>query len=223
MDNPDEQCPYCGEPISATAIYCMHCYEDLPQSRSGTANQPSTTGASEVSWTNESASDGVASESATDGWSDNSATGSWSGSSSASSATGDSDARYRLHPEGLADNSLTVIVGVLTGSVFGALAGITILFILNSALAIPVAIVVWLAVTVHLARRPTLGNAVKRGTTAIAIGLLLVPTIVLSPNASSGSFAGALILFLFGEFVFGAVALVVLGVGWLFARTWRVD
>lgn len=36
-DSDDPRCPECGEEISATATYCMHCYADLPTEDSATA------------------------------------------------------------------------------------------------------------------------------------------------------------------------------------------
>jgi hypothetical protein len=33
MEQSSRHCPYCAEPIRATAVVCKHCHRDLQQSR----------------------------------------------------------------------------------------------------------------------------------------------------------------------------------------------
>lgn len=158
--NDDPRCPECGEPIGATATYCMHCSADLTREREHA-----------------------------DGDED----GRWGGSPDDGAARSpnpeafpgrESDAPGRterlLDPEGLLDNSMTVVVGIVGGLLIGIIATVSLLFLTGGVLAF-LGLVAWLAATAYLVRQHTVQGAISKAAYGVALVLLLVPLIPLSP------------------------------------------
>jgi len=151
----DPRCPECGEPIGQTATYCMHCSADLTDElRAADAD-----------------ADGA--------WDDASAA---PAESQAPPATDESE--QLLDPDGLVDNTLTVLVGIGGGVVVGAVGTVVLLFATGSGWAFPFGLAAWLGSTAYLVRRRTVQAAVSRTGYAIAVVLLLVPAVALSPAVS---------------------------------------
>lgn len=91
-----------------------------------------------------------------------------------------------LDSDGVADNSLTVIVAIVGGLIVGAVATAVLLILTQSALGLLLAIVVWFGTTAHLARLPTVQHAVKQAGFFVA-GVLLILPVVLA-GVSGGTF-----------------------------------
>jgi len=151
----DPRCPECGEPIGQTATYCMHCSADLTDELQAA---------------------------------DADADGAWDDASAAPAepqappATDESG--QLLDPDGLVDNTLTVLVGIGGGVVVGAVGTVVLLFATGSGWALPFGLAAWLGATAYLVRRRTVQAAVSRTGYAIAVVLLLVPAVALSPAVS---------------------------------------
>lgn len=190
----DPRCPECGEPIGMTATYCMHCSADLTEERA--AADADGDGA----W------DAPDPESTMD-----------SPSASPSPATDDSD--RLLDPDGLVDNSLTVLVGVVGGIVVGVVGTIVLAALTASGWALPFGFVAWLGATAYLVRRRTVQAAVAKSGYAVALVLLSVPVIALSPALSvDGGIEERGGLFLVLVLFVGLPATVAAGIGWFASR-----
>ncbi|MFB6135848.1 MAG: zinc ribbon domain-containing protein [Halobacteriaceae archaeon] len=186
----DPRCPECGEPIGRTATYCMHCSADLTDER-------------EAADANE---DGV-----------------WDSPDAASAdareqAAGERSGRL-LRPDGLVDDTLTVVVGIGGGIVVGAVGTAVLLLVTESGWALVLSLAAWLGVTAYLVRRRTVQDAVSKSGYAVAIVLSLVPVIALSPAVSvdggSGGRGGLfLVLLLFSAVPAGIAA----AIGWAASR-----
>ncbi|MFC7228527.1 zinc ribbon domain-containing protein [Salinirubellus salinus] len=128
----------------------------------------------------------------------------------------DGDDGPLLDPDGAVDDSLTVVVGVVGGLVVGLVATFALLFF-DAGLAL-LGVVVWVGATVYLVRRRTVQAAVSKAAYGVALVLLLVPLIPLSPavETSTGGdrVVGAVVL----TVLVGVPALVAAGVGYLASR-----
>jgi hypothetical protein len=200
--NPeDPRCPECGEPIGARAVYCMHCSADLTEERERADTDDD--GAWDV---NADAADGSA-----------------AGGSSPSTATpGTTDAtatgeRTLLDPEGLIDDTLTVMVGFGGGLVVGFVGTLVLVAVTESVWAFPVGIIAWLLATAYLVRRRTVQEAVAKAAYGVALVLVLVPLVAFSPGSGGGlvervtEFGGLLL-------VAAVPAALAAGVGFLVSR-----
>jgi hypothetical protein len=183
-------CPECGEPISGTAAYCMHCYADLtdwtPSAEATTVDDGPD---DEGGWVTDSDSDPDPSGDATG---ENDGAGE-SAPSAGTDASGGDDAL--LDPDGLADNALTVVVGIGGGVVVGLVATVVLLVLTESAWGFAFGIVVWLAATAYLVRRRTVVGAVARTAYAVAVVLLLVPLVAFSPAMEATDLVGRVVIF----------------------------
>jgi len=157
----DPRCPECGEPIGMTATYCMHCSADL------TDEHAAADADGDLAW------DADSSDSATT-----------STDFGGPTEREDSADGQLLDPDGLVDNSLTVLVGVAGGIVVGLLGTIVFAIVSTSAWALPFGFVAWLGSTAYLVRRSTVQGAVAKSGYAVAVVLLLVPFVTLSPFLS---------------------------------------
>lgn len=192
-------CPECGEPIGQTATYCMHCSTDLTAHREAA----------------DSDDDGV--------WDQGEAT-STTRQEQTTSDTGPLEALkgtdgQLLAPDGLVDNTLTALVGILGGVVVGVVATTVLLILTETGWTAAFGVVAWLGATAYLVRRRTVQAAVSKTGYAIAVVLLLVPVIALSPavNVDGGvSERGGLFLVLL-VFV-GVPAVIAAVVGWVAGR-----
>lgn len=124
-----------------------------------------------------------------------------------------------LAPDGLVDNTLTALVGILGGVVVGVVATTVLLILTETGWTAAFGVVAWLGATAYLVRRRTVQAAVSKTGYAIAVVLLLVPVIALSPavNVDGGvSERGGLFLVLL-VFV-GVPAVIAAVVGWVAGR-----
>lgn len=198
MDTEDPRCPECGEPIGLTATYCMHCDADLSAERE-------------------------AADSDDDGTWDRSAGGSGrtpgqSGGGGTGTRT-DEQLQALMASDGLLDNTLTVVVGIIGGLFVGVLGTVVLLIISGSGLALLFGLIAWLGATAYLVRRRTVQEAVAKSGYAVALVLLLVPVIALSPVVSVDGGLGErgglfVVLLLFVAIPAGIAA----GVGWVATR-----
>lgn len=170
----DPRCPECGEPIGRTATYCMHCSADLA-GRLGAAgadgdgawDEPRTTGPDAPAVT----------------------PGSRSG-------TTDDGSGQRLDPDGIVDDTLTAIVGIVGGFLVGFVGTLVLLALTESGWALLVGLVAWLGATAYLVRRRTVQGAIAKSGYAVALVLLLVPVVAISPFVSvEGGSGGRIDLF----------------------------
>jgi hypothetical protein len=175
-DRTDPRCPECGGPIGATATYCMHCSADL------TDEQQAADIDGDETW--DAAGAGVADavsstvETVTDAGGD--ATAGDAPRSDTAGGTGGGSGQL-LDPDGLADNALTVVVGIAGGIVVGLVGTIVLGVVTDSGYGVLFGIVTWLVATAYLVRRRTVQGAVSKAGYAVALVLLSVPLIALSP------------------------------------------
>lgn len=174
MSDTDPRCPECGGRIGQTATYCMHCQADLGSRGS----------------VDDSASG------ATEGWQDDDQ-GGWADDRDGRQATDQQSPRQAggparhpppprddsqlLDPDGIVDNTLTVVVGLVGGLVVGLVGTIELLLMTESLYSVPVGVIAWIAATAHLVRRRTVQSAVSRSAYGVALVLLVFPLITLSP------------------------------------------
>jgi hypothetical protein len=134
-------------------------------------------------------------------------------------ATDTGDSGQLLAPDGLVDDTLTALVGVVGGIVVGVVGTVVLGFVTGSGWAVIFGLVAWLGATTYLVRCRTVQAAISKGSYGVALVLLLVPVIALSPvTPVDGGIEerGGLFLVLF---VFAAVpAGVAAAVGWIASR-----
>lgn len=199
-------CPECGEPVGERALYCMHCGADFGD------DGPRAAGDAERG----SAVDSSAEPSTTP------ATSQRSGTDTAT--TGDAPGEHgdlldRLfHPEGVLDDSLTVVLGIVVGLICGFVALIVVGATAGGAPGFLAALLAWVGVTGWLARQYSLFGAVRGGCYALAVALLALPIIALTDAAEGGTFGGQVILFLVSEVVIAVFALPLVGIGYVAGR-----
>ncbi|MEF8787297.1 MAG: zinc ribbon domain-containing protein [Haloarculaceae archaeon] len=200
-ENPDPHCPECGEPIGQTATYCMHCSADL------TAERAAADADDDGDWDQTTHTPSKSDEA--------SVAGATASTVAEVSGIGTKDGQL-LDPDGAVDDTLTVIVGIVGGIVVGIVGSIVLAVTTASAWGLLLGGVLWLGSTAYLVRRRTVQGAVSKTAYAVALVLLLVPLVALSPamEASGGlqqrgtSFVGiALIIFV--------PAAVAAGIGWV--------
>jgi hypothetical protein len=195
--NDDPRCPECGEAISATASYCMHCYTDLsdvdltervhrgapdeveyPGSETNEGDYETMTGASE---TVQAAADlsggGTEGHANEDGqWVDVPRTGDGS----------------LLDPDGIVDDTLTVVVAILASVVVGFGTLVMLLFVVESGWVLLLALLVWLWSTPYLSRRRTVQGAVSHGAYLLAAVLGSAPLVAaIATSGGVGERAGS--------------------------------
>lgn len=129
-----------------------------------------------------------------------------------------------LAPDGLVDNTLTAIVGVVGGILVGVLGTVALLFVTGSGWAIVFGLLAWLGATAYLARRRTVQGAIAKSGYAVAVVLLVVPLIAFSPVATvdggieeRGGLFVVLLLFV------AVPAAIAAGVGWIASRFVPID
>jgi hypothetical protein len=183
----DPRCPECGEPIGQTATYCMHCSADLTDEQ-------------EVADVDEDEA--------------------WEQTPTAPSDQEEQAARegsdQLLDPEGLVDDTLTVVVGIGGGVVVGLVGTSVLLSITGSIWGFVFGLVAWLGSTAYLVRRRTVQGAIAKTGYAVAVVLLLVPVVALSPFVSvEGGIGGRGELFAV-LFAFSLVpASIATAIGWI--------
>lgn len=192
MNVDDPRCPECGEPIGMTSAYCMHCSADLTE-------DPSQADAGD---------DGD--------WTDTSRPSTQQAPApSENAATSDEPL---LDPEGLVDNSLTVVVGIIGGFVIGFIELFVGTALLSVGIGFAIGILVWLGVTTYLVRLRTVQAAISKAAYGIAIAIMPFSLIVFS-SAWESSSVGTRITEFSIVLVFCVVpAAIIAGVGFLVGR-----
>jgi hypothetical protein len=197
----DPRCPECGGRIGQTATYCMHCSADLTEQRDAA----------------DADDDGVwdQADTTTPDPGDPAAKRQQSGGT-ASPSTRDEGL---LAPDGIVDDTLTVVVGIGGGLIVGVVGTFTLLVATSSGWAVAFGLVAWLGATAYLVRRRTVQAAVANTGYAVALVLLAVPVIALSPAVSVEGGIGervgfSLVLLLFVVVPAGVAAVI----GWTAAQ-----
>lgn len=183
----DPRCPECGGPIGVTATYCMHCSTDL-------------TGEREAA---DADADGAWDAAVTGGGSDGTGT----------TVPEDAGSGEVLADDGLVDDTLTVLVGLAGGLVVGVVGTVVLLAMTGSGLAAVFGLVVWIGSTAYLVRRRTVQEAVSKGAYAVAVVLLSVPLVAVSPfvgveGGAEGRVGGFLALLVLAAVPAGVAAVV---------------
>lgn len=96
----------------------------------------------------------------------------------------DEDGGRLLASDGLVDNTLTVVVGVIGGFIVGLVGTVVFGILTESLWTLAFGLVTWLGATAYLVRRRTVQAAVAKSGYAVAAVLLLVPVVALSPTVS---------------------------------------
>src|SRR5699024_9332264 len=188
----DPRCPECGEPIGMTSAYCMHCSADLTE------------------YSEQTNIDGDGDRTVTSGPSTQQTP-----APSENTATGDGSL---LDPDGLVDNSLTVVVGIVGGFVIGFIELFVGTAILSVGIGFAIGILVWLGATAYLVRLRTVQETFSKAAYGIAIAIMPFSLIVFGPTWESSSIGARITEFII-VFVFCAVpATIVAGVGYLVGR-----
>ncbi|PSQ02916.1 hypothetical protein BRC94_00390 [Halobacteriales archaeon QS_5_70_17] len=212
-ETSDPRCPECGGPIGRTATYCMHCSADLTEERS--AADADGDGAWDRTGPSVSGPADAAVDASTDA----------SGVDRAPGA-GDTGGRTDrlLAPDGLVDDTLTVLVGIAGGIAVGLVGTVVLLVATGSGWAVAFGVTAWLVATAYLVRRRTVQAAVAKSGYAVAAVLLSVPVIALSPvvevDGGLEERGGLFLVLLVGVAVPAAVAA---AVGWIAGRFVAVD
>lgn len=96
-----------------------------------------------------------------------------------------------LADDGLLDNTLTVLVGIAGGLVVGVVGTGVLLVVTGSGFAFLFGLLAWLGSTAYLVRRRTVQEAVTKGGYAVAVVLLSIPLIAISPVVDMDGGPGA--------------------------------
>lgn len=201
VDPEDPRCPNCGGPIGATATYCMHCSTDLTEARA-------RADADRDGHWDGAASDGTASDRRA---SDRRA-------SDGTAVEPGSTERHWLHPDGVVDDTLTAIVGLVGGFVVGLVGTMVLLILTSSGWAFLPGMVAWLAATAHLVTRRSVHEAVSRTAYGVAIVLLLVPFVAFGPSESPTDLVERVVVFAFMLGGLAVPAAVAAGIGYGVSR-----
>lgn len=181
----DPRCPECGGPIGQTATYCMHCSTDLTEERSAADDDGNRV------WDQAEAQAPVSSkatETDQQGLQNRSVSRitDHSVSEVLGSALFDTEKTddQLLAPEGVIDNTLTVMVGITGGLIVGVVGTVVLGLLTSSIWSLLFGLLAWLGTTAYLVRRRTIQAAIAKSSYAVGIVLLLVPVIALSPAMS---------------------------------------
>lgn len=196
-------CPECGEPVSATASYCMHCYADLPsgETTSDIDEDPgwddgseSTGSAADPGETATTADDAGATAEAAGTTTDDGADAATAGEDQSGLGADATDDQF-LDPDGMVDNTLTVVVGIVGGIVVGLVATFLMVFMTSSGWVLPIGLLAWLGTTAYLSRKRTVQGAIAGTCYAIAVLLVAFPLIAFSPAIENTGLADRGVMF----------------------------
>lgn len=194
----DPRCPKCGGPIGQTATYCMHCSADLTQELNAA----------------DADDDGVWDR--TDDRTDTGVGRTIRDAIGTAAARTDEDSGRLLAPDGLVDNTLTAVVGIVGGLIVGAVGIMVLLVVSGSGWAVVFGFIAWLGTTAYLVRRRTVQDAIAKTGYALALVLLLVPVIALSPAITvNGGIEERGSLFLVLLFTVAIPAAIAAAIGWI--------
>jgi len=205
----DPRCPECDEPIGQRATYCMHCSADLSDYRER-AESDRTTG---------QYAPGNSRSSGTAGRLLGSETRTLREMIGNRGDSADPDREDLLAPDGLVDDTLTVVVGIAAGALIGLIGATVLAVMTGSPWALVGGLLIWLGSTAYLARRRTVQGAIAAGGYGVAIVLLVVPFLAFSPmtDVEGGLSERGSIFLVLGVFVVIPV-LIAAAVGWTAAR-----
>ncbi|WP_255193083.1 hypothetical protein [Natronobeatus ordinarius] len=191
LDPADPRCPDCDGPVGQTSTYCMHCGADF---------------------------DGPAGGEVDDGFDRRDDEFERGVTRTEPTTTGERDGGL-LDPDGLLDNTLTVVVGVVAGLIVGLVSVFVLVFVTASGWGLLLGLLAWIGVTVHLVRQPSIGDAVAYGGYALGAVLLSVPIIALSPVVDvDGGLSGRLTAGGILLVVVAAPAGIAVVIGWAASR-----
>lgn len=192
----DPRCPECGEPIGQRATYCMHCSADLTEERAAADTDDDGV------WDQSESSSTSPEDAATE-----------------SGVAAEEEPEQMLDPDGIVDNTLTVVVGTVGGALVGVVGTVVLLAVTESGWSLALGALAWLGSTGYLVRRRTVQGAVAKTGYAVAVVLLLVPVVAFSPALSvDGGFGergGAFFVLLLFVAIPAAFAA---AVGWVASR-----
>jgi hypothetical protein len=137
----------------------------------------------------------------------------WRGTSRSSStpqAPGPTeDTASLLDPDGLLDNSLTAVVGLIGGFVIGLIGSFVVATVVSFGWGIAAGILVWLGATTYLVRHRTVQETVSKAAYGIAIAIISISLIVFSPTWDTGNrlldFAILVVICVFPAAIVGGV------------------
>lgn len=184
----DPRCPECGGPVGPDATYCLHCSADLA-GRGPVA-------ASDLPGEGGTAGDGEPAV------------------VDVSTAAGTTP-EHPLDPDGVVDDTLTVLVGIVGGLVVGLVGTVVLVFLTESGWALLVGLVGWLGATAYLVRRRYVMDAVAKSAYGVAVALLATPLVALTLEAGLLERGTVFLALLFAV---GIPAAVAAGVGWVASR-----
>lgn len=188
-DLVDPRCPECGGPIGADATSCLHCWADL-DGREPVAPEAVPADAGHVIDGEEDATMNVSTASGT-------------------------PVEHPLDPDGVVDNTLTVLVGILGGIVIGVVGTFVLLLLTESLWALAFGIAAWLGATAYLVRRRFVLDAVAKGAYGVAVVLLLVPVLAIVVDGGILERGGIFVVLLLVVVVPAGIAA---GIGWFASR-----
>jgi hypothetical protein len=118
-----------------------------------------------------------------------------------------------LDDDGLVDDTLTVLVGIVGGIVVGVVGTGVLLAVTGSGSALLFGLLAWLGSTAYLVRRRTVQGAVSKAGYAVAVVLLSVPLVAISPvvdveGGLEGRIGGFVVLLVFVAVPAGIAAVV---------------
>lgn len=122
---------------------------------------------------------------------------------------------HPLDPEGIMDNTLTVLVGIIGGLIIGVVGTVVLLFLTQSAWGVALGFAVWLGATAYLVRRRYLFDTVSKTAYGIAAVLLSVPVIAV---VFEGDLATRGVGFVVLLVVVAIPAAITAGIGWYTSR-----
>ena len=187
MENGDPTCPGCGEPVSRTASFCIHCHADLD-------------GRGDVDAAVVDMSEGV---------------GRGTAGTPTDAATTDDD-RGWFHPESTLDDVSTVAVGAVGGLAVAAPTTVLGLVYARSALWFFAFPVLWVAVWLYVAYTRSVFGAARKAAYLLAPVLAACPLFWFGPALQGGDLGGRVVGTLLTALVAVPLAVGVAGLGyWL--------
>lgn len=206
----DPRCPACSEPVGVRATYCMHCDSQFEQPVDGDGSEPRRSGQGDEFGVPEE-SDGPADTARTDR---NDPVATDVGGTATSAGDGEDWLDRYFGPDGLIDDSLTVVIGVVVGVVCGFVALVVFGVVVGGGIGLLAGLGAWVGVTAWVARQYSVFGAVRSGCYALAVALLALPVVALTDAAQGGTLSGQILLFIVAEVLFGLFALPLAGTGY---------
>lgn len=122
---------------------------------------------------------------------------------------------HPIDPDGVVDDTLTALVGILGGIVIGVVGTFVLLLLTESLWALGFGIAAWLGATAYLVRRRFVLDAVAKGAYGVAVVLLLVPVLAVVVDGGILERGGIFVVLLLLVVVPAGIAA---GIGWFASR-----